>query len=72
MPEKIRMVVKKELADSGMSQRELSRRSGVAQDIVNRYLAGKKEIQTDTLARLLRVFGKTVRSVELDAKRRAK
>ena len=41
LQEEFRRIVKDELARQGMSQRELARRMGVANPMVNQYLTGK-------------------------------
>ncbi|TWT47951.1 helix-turn-helix protein [Thalassoglobus neptunius] len=41
LQETFRRIVKVEIARQGISQRELARKMGVAQPMVNRYLTGK-------------------------------
>ena len=64
MSEKIRRLVAGEIKVSGLSQREVARRAGITHTQVSRYLAGRTEIQTDTLDRLLAVFGKELKAVK--------
>ncbi|TWT49004.1 helix-turn-helix protein [Thalassoglobus neptunius] len=41
LQEEFRRIVKDELARQGMSQRELARRMGVSNPMINQYLSGK-------------------------------
>lgn len=42
-------------------QSAVSRLSGVAQDKISKYLAGKKDLNVDTLTRLARAVGRELR-----------
>ncbi len=62
MSEFFRQLVIDHLKQSGMSQSELSRRSGMAQPKLNAYLRGHKVITDTTLENLLRAL-----DVDLDS-----
>jgi transcriptional regulator with XRE-family HTH domain len=59
----IRENIKRVLVEQGVSQNELSRRTGISQGSIFNLLRGDREIQTDTVQKIADALG--VKSTEL-------
>lgn len=63
-PDILRTAIIKERERRGWSESELARQACLPQNRVNEYLAGKREMTTDNVNRLLRVLSLTVRPIK--------
>lgn len=56
----IRATLRRYMREQGISQNELSRRSGMAVTSINRFLTGGRDVKLETLERLIEAAGAKV------------
>jgi predicted transcriptional regulator len=61
--EEIAMLIRRSRKDAGMSQRELARKARTAQSVIARIELGETSPTWDTLMRIVRASGHTLRTV---------
>lgn len=57
----VRQAIKQQLKARGWSQNELAKRSSVPQPTINRYLAGKRDITSEPLGRIMDAMDMRIR-----------
>ena len=63
--EKIREFVKKQRNELGITQEDLALRAGVGLRFVRELEQGKETLRTDTVNKVLKLFGKTLGPVDM-------
>lgn len=63
--QKIREFVKSKRKERGLTQKDLAMRAGVGLRFIRDLEQGKETLRTDTVNKVLRLFGKTVGPVNL-------